>query len=204
MRIGLLIAASCRDRSAIARRARCPRRVRAPRKPSPSVPPALSPPTASRPRSTPYSAACACSQRQGVEGIVDGGGKFVLRREPVIHRQHRALAVAREHPAQRVVRIDAAHREAAAVVVHQRRRRFGPTRLDRLIKAHTYRRIVARRNRADRRARTSARSRSPESARFFRTRRARAARTVREASGVWPARSCRAPARSSDSAAWCV
>ncbi|MGF6856185.1 hypothetical protein OKW29_005096 [Paraburkholderia sp. CI3] len=83
---------------------------------------------------------------EGVEGIVDSGRKLVLGREPVIDRQHRALAVAREHPAQRIVRIDAANRKAAAVVVHERRQRLGPARLDRTVQARADRRAVARRH----------------------------------------------------------
>ena len=78
----------------------------------------------------------------------------------------------------------------------------GPARLDRLIKARANRRAVARRDLEILERRTSARGRRRESARFFRRPRASCAAQFVIAAGALPGRSCRAPARSSDSAAW--
>ncbi|MCY1356614.1 hypothetical protein D9M69_430720 [compost metagenome] len=70
---------------------------------------------------------------QRVEGVVDRGRKAPLRPEAVIHRQHHAVGPAAQQPAQRIVRIDAADRKAAAVEVHQQRQRLGPAGLARRV-----------------------------------------------------------------------
>ena len=58
---------------------------------------------------------------QRVPGVVHGGGKAPLRRQPVVERQHGGAALLAEHAAKGVVRFDAANGEAAAVRVQQHR-----------------------------------------------------------------------------------
>ena len=61
------------------------------------LPPALSPPTATRLGSAPSSAACSRAQRIGGVGVVDGGGRLVLGRQPVVDGQHVHAGVAADH-----------------------------------------------------------------------------------------------------------
>ena len=56
------------------------------------------------------------------DGVVDGGGKFVLGREPVIDRDHDQLAFVGQLAAHHVVGIEIADHPAAAVKEHQARR----------------------------------------------------------------------------------
>ena len=61
-------------------------------------------------------------------GVVDRGGCRVLRRQPVIDRQHVHVGVAAGQPAQRIVGVQVADHPAAAVVEDQQRRRLGGRR----------------------------------------------------------------------------
>ena len=56
------------------------------------------------------------------DGVIDGGGKFVLGREPIIDRDHDQLAFVGQFPAHHVVGIEIADHPAAAVKEHQARR----------------------------------------------------------------------------------
>ncbi len=76
--------------------------------------------------------------------IVHRGREPMLGREPVIDRQYRAMRIAGEHPAERVVRRHAADRETAAVIVDERRQRLGETRCDGQVETGAERRAVAR------------------------------------------------------------
>ena len=56
------------------------------------------------------------------DGVVDGGGKFVLGRQAIIDRDHDQLAFIGELAAHHVVGIEIADHPAAAVKEHQARR----------------------------------------------------------------------------------
>src|SRR4029450_12818757 len=59
---------------------------------------------------------------EGRDAIIGWRGEGMLRRQPVIDRDHLAAALVGEPAARGVVRLDFADHEAAAVVVDQRRR----------------------------------------------------------------------------------
>ncbi len=58
---------------------------------------------------------------KAVPCIIRGGGKLVLRRQPVIHRHHSAVGEMGQLAAQGVMRGNAADRKTAAMKVHQKR-----------------------------------------------------------------------------------
>ena len=53
------------------------------------------------------------------DGVIGGGRKFVLRREPVVDGDHDELALVRELPAYDIMGIEIADHHASAVKEHQ-------------------------------------------------------------------------------------
>src|SRR5574340_1133623 len=65
---------------------------------------------------------------RGEEAILDAGGKWILRREPVVNREHRATRPKGKLPADHVVRIEVADHPAAAMEEDERGQRFAQDR----------------------------------------------------------------------------
>ena len=87
------------------------------------LPPALSPPTISREASMPSCLALSGDPFGRGDGVVDGGGEFVLGRQPIVDRDDDQLAFIGELAAHHVMGIEIADHPAAAVKEHQARRK---------------------------------------------------------------------------------
>ena len=89
------------------------------------LPPALSPPTAMRVGIDADAGGVGVHPRPGGPDVVDRGGERVLRREPVVDGDHPHLRLLGQDAAERVVAVEVAVHEAAAVDEHEGRRSSG-------------------------------------------------------------------------------
>ena len=85
--------------------------------PSPACRRRCRPCTNSRSRSAPSSSACAMNQRAAGERVVGRGRERMLGREPVVHGAHDRAGARRDLAAQRIVGLEIADDEAAAVEI---------------------------------------------------------------------------------------